>query len=399
MTANDLNCDLWELILERLPITSLDSLYRTNKFFSKFVKICWSSFNFIEKYKKYNSLVKTYMILVSFKDSEHCEGFFVKLTQEEKVWFIKWFVSKFGKGLSIFCIFKCKPLIYWDGNLHKTKIDYDKIKVPPRYLDSNEVIINVNVKKMNPRFYRYSYDKRFSNYECFRWTNVDGRHWNWKNLQIYDIFELTYLCNGNYILKNHDTLIDYEKFMKFDVENCIKFKFYRKVKFDRRTYGSVVKWYEIERKETVDVKSSYENDRRCLKRNFESSCENSTKYEKITTKTFVKWTNMKGLYFAIQLTNFGDFISVFEDTISREYIMMSCIEGFANIRYPGYVSPLSDGLDDYPDFDLGKIVPPPKRLKYNNDLERPIKEKLIKEISPNELIDVIFNWENDINWE
>lgn len=383
-----MNEDLWSLVLARLPVSSFDSMYKVNRNFSKLVRK-YERKTFTDEYKKCHKDRKNYMVIVSFKDSKHWEGFFINVTLEDKLWFKQWILLKFGQGISNFIIYECDPSEY------TKKSDY--ITFPHVDVDNNDVIKG-SLKHFTLPYADGGVFVRRYDINCFKWANGTVHNmpaYNIIEFKTLSIFKAIRQCNFNYILPDFDTLIDYDKLMKFD-EECWKMGQDRiNTECDECTVGGEIsnypylkqKWFEIERIEKVKAKTSYY----CGTHEFFD--------KKRTDKIFLRWSNMRGMYFAIHQNRDGDdFISVIENTMERTYILISCIGGHPTISYPGYSFTLSDGSTDSPEgINIGNILPPQKKLKYDGESDKIIEEdKGNVETTPKEIIKIVFDWANKI---
>lgn len=393
-----MNSDLWSLVLARLPVENFDSVYQLDKHFSSLIKNRWRLKTFTDEYKKCNNNALQYMVIISFKDSYHCEGFFVSMTIEDKQWFQRWFISKFGRGITNFIMYECNPDVYTKD------VEYDTTVIPGRVLKNDEIIIQGWIEN-NPKRYsnigqnNYDHRYRFSEYEkYFRWTRDTVKFGSQgKIIKIHSIFSTIRLCNQNYVLPDWNTLIDYDKVQSFDTENSVLSQEKRnnyhidcdKCSIDGITsypYASVKKWFEIERVEKAKTKTMHYNQ------------SHEFYNEKQSDKIFIRWTDLKGLYFAIyHHRNGDDFYAICEDTIGRTYITISCIGGHPNITYPGYVFSLSDGSTSSPEgMNIGRILPMQKEYYYRKVQYNYVFDKPPAETSPNQLIDIVFMWANSV---
>jgi hypothetical protein len=387
----------WELVLARLPVSAYDSVSKVNKQFWTLIKKRWRTYSLQSNYEKYHDNTKTYMVIVSFKDSYHCEGFFIKTTHNDKKWFEGWFMSKFGQGVSNFIIYECDP-----QSLIIEKNEY--ITIPNKIIKKEDIIISDWIGRVPIKMriiWDIDYGQRYGKYEKYFRFAHDSVYWHGSALKfnMYDIFSAIHLCNFNYILSEWNTLIDYDQILSFNLEDKTYIKSKENILsqiiecdkcyhciLNKNPYDEVRKWFEVERIERAKTKSTY------------YACSHEFFSEKRRDKIFIKWTNLRGLYFTLHQRRHGDdFISVFEDTMARTYLIISCIGGHPVITYPGYYFTLSGGETNSPDnIIIGRILPEQKD-NYNRTTQHdyafnpPLPEK-----SPNELIDIIFDWANNI---
>lgn len=390
-----MDSNIWTLILAQLPVSSYDSFYKVDKSFSELVKQKWRLKTFKDEYKKCHKNIHMYLIIVSFKDSYCAEGFYAEMTTEDKIWFEYWFFIKFGKGVSNFIMCKC--------DIDESLYDESLYHLPARKIKPEEIIIQGWIAKYDNLNLILKYEDIFLGHhrcskseECFRWANTLIVYKDRKNIiDCYNIFETIRFCNHEYILHHNDTLIDYKAVRSFDLENIVSSREERDdYKYDEflitlTDHPSLLvdKWFEIERIEKAKTKTMYY----CEPREFYN--------EKQTDKIFIRWSNMRGLYFAIYQNRGEDgFYAVFEDTMCRSFLTIGfTVDGYIVIHYPGYKVGTSQSIIDLPEtFHIGRILPIQNEYHYRQDQYNYQFNKPPEETSPNEIIKIIIKWVNEI---
>jgi hypothetical protein len=306
-----------------------------------------------------------------FKNAGILYGFFARLTDDDRAWLTGKIVSRYTRNdNTVYEARGCSQMVihrYDDGGIFDPRAGRWMIPLQNDLGDSGE-------------FWGYACCGLKSSQEYRAYTDDDddtvfGNVIKLLSTTPKSIADVIWMIEHDLNLPEHRTMICYDKLLEEDAdvdhEDMIRYRKHQPKTndcdrvtrhVDTHLPSEITQWFEISRTESVKTSTRF-----CQKFPYEFTGQDT----EMTVR--VRWTDMKGRYFAVATKGDDGFVATFEDVFLRTYKIISCIDGHPCISYPGYLFTLGGGETNCPrDVYLGRVIPQQKVNK--SDRKRPREE-------------------------